>query len=61
MRSKTDNSQKASVIRDWTDDAIVHPLKQVGSDMTVLLAFAGVGILVGTVAVVYYVKNKLIG
>lgn len=61
MRSKTNDRKEDCVIRDWTDGAIIHPLKQVTSDMTILVVFAGVGVLVGAIGVAQFIKNRIIG
>lgn len=61
MRSKTNRSEEDRVTRSWTDETIVHPLKQVASDMTILAVFAGFGVLVGAISAVQFISNRFKG
>lgn len=61
MRSKTNDRKEDCVVNDWTNDVIVHPLKMVAGEMAILAIATGFSVVIGTIGVVRFVKNRLIG
>jgi len=61
MRSKINDRREDPVTGSWTDETIVHPLKQVANDMTILVVFAGFGVLVGAISAIQIIRNRFKG
>lgn len=48
------------MIKEYLNQAVTVPLKQVAMDMAALYAFAAIGVLVGAATTVIYIGNRIL-